>query len=152
MRFCVFCEKIVDSVKRWLQFDSNQWLVKKKEVAAFLRGDLLGWIMGYQGVPRSIRYQKIDFWPLHDHTKHFSQKFFSTKFWCQILKEILKESLKGSLRNSLRISSKMTFQLFLKKCSKCDAISKKLSGGPRIWYFNSLKLKGQLHTTHSYVF
>ena len=29
---------------------------EKKEVAAFLRGDLLGWIMGYQGVPRSIRW------------------------------------------------------------------------------------------------
>ena len=45
---------------------STVWLnlvvSEKKEVAAFLRGDLLGWRMGYQGVPRSIRYQKIDFW------------------------------------------------------------------------------------------
>ena len=57
---------------------------------------------------------------------------------------------KHSLRKCLRGAKnwlQMTFQLFPKKCSECDVISKKLSGGVRILLFNSLNPKNQGPTT-----
>ena len=55
-------------------------------------------------------------------------------------------SYKHFLRKSLREAKKwlhMTFQLFLKKCSKCDALWKKLSGGLLILSLNSFYLENE---------